>query len=43
MVLFSASSAALSFAFDKLLNVTFSIVYGVGEILQRFVTPPPQS
>ena len=29
-MLFSASSAALSFAFDKLLNVTYSLIYGGG-------------
>ena len=34
MVLFSASSAALSFAFEKLLNVTFSLIYGVGAAMQ---------
>ena len=30
MVLFSASSAALSFAFDHLLNVQYALIYGVG-------------
>ena len=35
MVLFSASSAALSFAFDKLLNIKYSIVYGVGALPHR--------
>jgi hypothetical protein len=30
-VLFSASTAALAFAFDHLLNVTYALVYGIGE------------
>ena len=30
-VLFSASTAALAFAFDHLLNVTYALVYGIGK------------
>lgn len=30
MVLFSASTAALAFAFDHLLNITYALVYGFG-------------
>ena len=30
MVLFSASSAALSFAFDHLLNIDYALIYGLG-------------
>lgn len=33
MVLFSASTAALAFAFDHLLNVTYALVYGIGAFL----------
>ena len=32
MVLFSASSAALSFAFEHLLNITYALIYGIGEL-----------
>ena len=30
MVLFSASTAALAFAFEHLLNVTYALVFGIG-------------
>ena len=30
MVLFSASTAALAFAFDHSLNITYGLVYGAG-------------
>lgn len=30
MVLFSASTAALAFAFDHLLSVTYALVFGIG-------------
>lgn len=33
MVLFSASTAALAFAFDHLLNITYALVYGIGASL----------
>lgn len=32
-MLFSASTAALAFAFDHLLNVTYALVYGIGELV----------
>ena len=35
MVLFSASSAALSFAFDHLLNIEYALIYGIGTLLPR--------
>ena len=35
MVLFSASSAALSFAFDHLLNIEYALIYGIGALLPR--------